>query len=113
MLTILTPFVFKINYIFYPIFHQSNFPFPRSPNVNNMANSCRPVSRHGRYNATGPSSMTYNPDVSTYGNVDYTPSDGLYFFTNDSYTVRLSEWLNPDFSLLWFCAHQCVKNKLY
>lgn len=44
--------------------------------VYKMADSCRPVSRHGRYNATGPSSVQYTGDVSSYGNVDFTPSEG-------------------------------------
>ncbi|KAL4221101.1 cilium assembly [Mactra antiquata] len=43
-----------------------------------MADSCRPVSRHGRYNSTGPSSVQYTGDVSSYGNVDYTPTDEMY-----------------------------------
>ena len=49
-----------------------------------MADSCRPVSRHGRYNASGPSSVRYTSDVPTYGNVDYTPSDGKVFLIDFS-----------------------------
>lgn len=41
-----------------------------------MADSCRPVSRHGRYNSSGPSSMQYAGDVTAYGGMSYSPTDG-------------------------------------
>ena len=47
--------------------------------VYNMADSCRPVSRHGRYNSSGPSSVGYGGDVAAFGNVDYTPTDGMIY----------------------------------